>query len=192
MKHFRPTRGRTVIRQMLRLKQKGTIVDYREQFGELSAEVPHMTNDVLEEIFLHGKKNLKEQVVRYMPMVMDDIVDMTKMIEDQEWDRGNLSPRPFQRTSPTPVLNQPNRSHTQIYTKDNELVLARRSFDLRRDYKVTGGSSDNRRFVHNPCRHCGERYFAGHRCKTQHQFKCLEVDEGDEQEVKIMMKMCKN
>lgn len=44
---------------------------------------------------------------------------------------------------------------------------------------------DNRRFAHDPCRHCGERYFAGHRCKTQQQFKCLEVEEGDEHECNV-------
>lgn len=33
----------------------------------------------------------------------------------------------------------------------------------------------------NPCRHYGERFFSGRRCKTQ-IFKCLKVEEEDEQE----------
>lgn len=55
-KRFKPTGGGTVLSQMLRLRQTGTISEYREQFEELSAEVPHVPNDVLEEIFLHGMK----------------------------------------------------------------------------------------------------------------------------------------
>lgn len=50
-----------------------------------------MTNDVLEEIFLHGmRKNLREQVVRYRPLGMDDIVDTTIMIEEHAFERGQL------------------------------------------------------------------------------------------------------
>ena len=55
-KRFKPTRGGTILSQMLRLRQTGNISEYREQFEELSAEVPHVPNDVLEEIFLHGMK----------------------------------------------------------------------------------------------------------------------------------------
>lgn len=89
-KRFKPTRGGTIIRQLLRLRQAGSVTEYREQFEELSAEVPHVTNDVLEEILINGmRKNLEEQVVRYRPMGMDDIVDMAKMIEEQELDKGN-------------------------------------------------------------------------------------------------------
>lgn len=50
-RRFKPTRGGTILSQMLRLRQTETISEYREQFEELSAEVPHVTNDVFEEIF---------------------------------------------------------------------------------------------------------------------------------------------
>ena len=73
---------------MLRLRQTGTISDYREQSEELSAEVPHVTYDVLEELFLHGiKRSLRQQVVRLRPVGMDEIVDMEKIIEEQENER---------------------------------------------------------------------------------------------------------
>lgn len=50
-KRFRPTCGGSIIGQFLRLRQRGSAVEYRE---ELSADVPHVTNDVLEEMFLQG------------------------------------------------------------------------------------------------------------------------------------------
>lgn len=87
-KRFKPTRGGTIVSQMLKLRQMGTISEYRKEFEELSAKVPHVTNDALEEIFLHGmKRHLREQVVRLRPTGMDEIVYMAKIIEEQENDR---------------------------------------------------------------------------------------------------------
>lgn len=59
---------------------------------------------------------------------------------------------------------------------------AKKSFDAAKDNKGLGAGADTRRFVSNPCRHCGERYFAGDRCRPQQRFKCLEVDEEAEME----------
>ena len=82
-RRFKPSGGATILSQMLRLRQTGTVSEYREMFEELSAEVPHVPNDVLEEIFLHGmKRTLREQVVRLRPVGMDEIVDMAKIIID--------------------------------------------------------------------------------------------------------------
>lgn len=81
----KPTRGGTILSQMLCLRQTGTISEYLEQFEELSAEVPHVPHDVLEEIFLHRmNRSLREQVVRLRPIGMYEIVDMAKIIEEQE------------------------------------------------------------------------------------------------------------
>lgn len=98
-KKFKPTRGGTIIGQMLRLRHTGTISEYRERFEELSAEVPHIPNDVLEEMFLHGmRRSMRERVVRYRPVGMDEIVYLAKMIEEQENERNGFQSRSFQRT----------------------------------------------------------------------------------------------
>lgn len=61
-------------------------------FEELTVEVPHVTLNVIEAIFLNGmKKELQEQVVRYRPMGMDDIVDTAKLIEEQESEKKGFS-----------------------------------------------------------------------------------------------------
>lgn len=56
-----------------------------ERFEELSVEALHFPNDVMESMFLGGlKRSLREQVVWYRPVGMDDIVDTTKIIKYQE------------------------------------------------------------------------------------------------------------
>lgn len=180
-RRFKPTRGGTVLSQMLRLRQTGNISEYREQFEELSAEVPHVPNDVLEEIFLHGmKRSLREQVVRLRPVGMDEIVDMAKIIEEQENERSAYHNRSFQRTSSAPALNSNQRSYNSQSSpaRHGDNTPARKSMDSRRDAKGT----DQRRTIQNPCRHCGERFFAGHRCKAFQRFKKLELDESEEKE----------
>lgn len=180
-RRFKPTRGGTILSQMLRLRQTGNISEYREQFEELSAEVPHVPNDVLEEIFLHGmKRSLREQVVRLRPVGMDEIVEMAKIIEEQENERNSYQNRSFQRTSSAPALNSNQRSYNShsSQTKHGENSPARKSMDSTRDNK----GNEQRRTVHNPCRHCGERFFAGHRCKAFQRYKKLELEESEEKD----------
>ena len=137
-RRFKLTRGGTILSQMVRLRQTGTISEYREQFEELSAEVPHVTNDVLEEIFLHGmKRSLREQVVRLRPVGMDEIVDMAKIIEEQENDRNAYNNRSIQRTSSAPTLNanQRNYNSNSGNARYGENTSARKSVDSPRDNK---------------------------------------------------------
>lgn len=178
-KRFKPTRGGTILSQMLRLRQSGSISEYREAFEELSAEVPHVPDDVLEEIFLHGmKRSLREQVVRLRPTGMDEIVDMAKIIEEQENEKNTYHSRNFQRTNSAPTLNNHQRQFNTSPVKTGEVTPARKYFESQRDNK----QSDQKKTVQNPCRHCGERFFAGHRCKAFQRFICMDVEEESEQE----------
>ena len=176
-RRFKPTRGGTILSQMLRLRQSGTISEYREQFEELYAEVPHVPNDVLKEIFLHRmKRSLPEQVVRLRPVGMDEIVDMAMIIEEQENERHSYHSRPFQRTNSALALSHNHRNKNYSPVKQGENTLARKSVDSIRESKAF----DQRRPIQNPCRHCGERYFTGHRWKSFQRYKCLEVEEESE------------
>ncbi|XP_056863923.1 uncharacterized protein LOC130511101 [Raphanus sativus] len=180
-KRFKPSRGGTVLSQMLRLRQTGSISEYREQFEELSAEVPHVTNDVLEEIFLHGmKRSLREQVVRLRPVGMDEIVDMAKIIEAQENERSSYQSRSFQRTNSVPSINTQQRGYQSNSSpgRQGDNTSARKSAESHKDNKGT----ESRRAVQNPCRHCGERFFAGHRCKAFQRYRKLELEDSDAKE----------
>ena len=169
-RRFKPTRGGTILSQILLLRQNGTVSEYREAFEELSAEVPHVPDDVLEDIFLHGmKRRLREQVVRLRPVGMDEIVEMARIIEEQENEKSAYQSQNFQRTYSAPTLNSHQRQ---------EVTPARKSFDSPRDSR----QGNQKRPVQNPCRHCGERFFAGHRCKAFRKFKCLDVEEESEPE----------
>lgn len=182
-RHFKATRGGTIVSQMLRLRQTGTVLEYREQFEELSAEVPHVPNDVLEEIFLHGmKRSLREQVVRLRPLGMDEIVEMAQIIEVQENERSSYQSRSFHRTNSAPTLHNHQRSSSNSSGgKQSETTPARKSFDSQHDNK----GCEQKKTIHNPCRHCGERFFSGQKCKVFQKYKCLEIEEESERDEEL-------
>lgn len=60
--------------------------------------------------------------------------------------------------------------------KAGEVTPARKSFESQRDNK----HGDQKKTIQNPCRHCGERYFAGHLCKAYQRYKCMDVEEESE------------
>lgn len=138
------------------------------------------------------KRSLREQVVRLRPVEMDEIVDMAKVIEEQEHERSAYHARSFQRTNSAPALGSSQRNSNSSPSKQSDYTPARKSFESTRDNK----SSDQWRPIQNPCRYCGERYFTGHRYKSFQKYKCMEVeevseddeDEEDEQEDKLAQK----
>lgn len=105
-------------------------------------------------------------------MGMDEIVDMAKIIEEQENERSAYQSRSFHRTNSAPAL----RSGSSSPAKTGEYTPSRKSLESPRDSKT----SEQKRPFQNPCRYCGERYFTGHRCKSFQKYKCLEVEEGSE------------
>lgn len=52
-KSFKPSRGGSVVDQLMGI---GTVEEYMERFEELSMEVTHISNDVIESMFLCGLK----------------------------------------------------------------------------------------------------------------------------------------
>lgn len=65
---------------------------------------------------------------------------------------------------------------TPVEKGDN--TSTRKYGDSQRDAK----GSEQRKTVHNPCRHCGERFFAGHLCKAFQRYKKMELEGSDEKE----------
>lgn len=130
-KRFKPSRGGSVVDQLMTLTQKGSADEYREVFEELSVEAPHIPNDVMESLFLKGlKKSLREHVVRYRPSEMDDIVDIVKLIEAQENEKFGYQMRSF---------------HISVPSSQNQ-----RSFSSATETEMTKKpATDTRKF--NPC-----------------------------------------
>lgn len=61
---FGPSRGGSVVDQLMSITQKSTVDEYRKRFEELLVEVPHIPNDVVESMFLKGlKRGLRDQVL---------------------------------------------------------------------------------------------------------------------------------
>lgn len=124
------------------------------------------------------KRSLREQVVRLRPVGMDEIVDMAKIIEEQENEKNAYHARSFQRTNSSPSLNNQQRQYANGPAKASEVTPARKSFEMQRDSKL----GDQKKTMQNPCRYCGERYFAGNRCKAYQRYKCMDVEEESEPE----------
>ncbi|XP_010451702.1 PREDICTED: uncharacterized protein LOC104733865 [Camelina sativa] len=147
-KRFIPSHGGSMVWQLLSIRQIGSTEEYRERFEELIVEVPHVTDDLLEGIFLKGMhRNIRHQVMRTIPVGIDEIVDMARLIEEQEADctfaQANHNSRGVVRTNSAPTLHR--QSNTNPGT-GGEFTPARKSFE------------------------------GDHRCKNQ-KLKCLELGE---------------
>ena len=133
-------------------------------------DLSHVIFNILESAFLNGlRKSLKDQVVRCRPVNLADIVEIAKLIESQE--RNNAT---------YPVRHQPRISLPPAQT-----LTAVRPYVPSKDTNRASGSGTATQ-NHNLCRHCGERWYPGHRCKQQQRLKSLEVTEEEEEESSLI------
>lgn len=178
---FQPSRGSSTVDHLLNITQKGSVDEYRDRFEELSVELPHVSDDVLESAFLKGlRKSLRDQVVRCRPGNMTDIVEIARLIESQENDSASYQVRSFNKSNSNP-------SATQGYGggRSSDYSQAKKPYENNRDQRRTTCVGENRNT--NSCRNCGEKWFLGHRCEQPH-LKCLEVgEEGEQEEVEEEM-----
>ncbi|XP_010495723.1 PREDICTED: uncharacterized protein LOC104772861 [Camelina sativa] len=168
---FKPSRGLSALDRLMSIHQRGSVEEYREQFKESAVELPHVTYDILESAFLRGlRKSIRDQVVRCRPFDLAEIVDTAKMIEHQEGENTSLQSRQTVRSFYSPTHGQATSS-----SRPADHSQGKRPMESSKEVKkTTGGNS-------NPCRHCGDRWFPGHHCRTQQKLKCVEVAEEDEQ-----------
>ena len=175
---FRPSRGSFAMDHLLNIRQTSTVDEYRKRFEALIVELPHLTADVIESAFLNGlRKYLRDQVVRCRPVYLTDIVDITRMIESQDRDNTSYQIRQQNRVSPS---TNPTSNVARSYDR----VLSKRPAEPYRDTnKASGSGTAPTGEVRNtnPCRHCGDRWFPGHRCKQQQRLKSLAITEEEEE-----------
>ena len=159
---FKPCRGDTALDLLLNITQTGTVDEYRERFEEITVELPHVPDAVLESAFLKGlKKKIRDQVKLSRPKDIYDMIEVARLVESQEKEG-------FQRQFTKPSYSSPyvpsSKPLAPGFPKGNDTNTPRRP--------VSGGP--------NPCRFCGDKWFPGHRCKQK--LKCKEVDEENESE----------
>ena len=88
---------------------------------------------------------------------MDEIVEMARIIEEQENDKSAYQSRNFQRIYSALTLNGHQKKHNTSPAKAGESTPARKSFDSPRDSR----QGDQKHTVQNPCRHCKREIFCG-------------------------------
>ncbi|CAA7046450.1 unnamed protein product [Microthlaspi erraticum] len=171
---FKPSRGSASVDHLLNIVQKGTVNEYRDRFEELSVELPHVPDDVLEAAFLKGlKKSLRDQVVRCRPGNMTDIVEVARLIESQEGENQSFYGRSFRKPVAASGSSFSNRNQSSNNWRSGDNQTAKRNPEATKDNRKPFVKS-------NLCNYnCGEKWFPGHRCRQR--LKCMEVEEDENQ-----------
>ncbi|KAL0544147.1 hypothetical protein IC582_019259 [Cucumis melo] len=192
---FRATREGTLVGQFLTIKQETTVEEYRNRFDKLLASVASLPTVVLEETFMNGLNPwLKSEVETLEPNGLAQMMKLALKIENRELVRrecGLISAydikighkhQQTKNTGPTATKegttsgSWPMRTITlrEVATGDNRREgptkrLSDAEFQARREKGL--------------CFRCGEKYFAGHRCKSKEhkELRMLVVKEGGEE-----------
>ncbi|TYK13876.1 Ty3/gypsy retrotransposon protein [Cucumis melo var. makuwa] len=192
---FRATREGTLVGRFLTIKQETTVEEYRNRFDTLLAPVASLPTVVLEETFMNGLSPwLKSEVETLEPNGLAQMMKLALKIENRELVRrecGLISAydsktghKPLQTKNTIATATKegttsgswPMRTITlrEVATGDNRREgptkrLSDAEFQARREKGL--------------CFRCGEKYFAGHRCKLKEhkELRMLVVKEGGEE-----------
>ncbi|XP_050942184.1 transposon Tf2-1 polyprotein isoform X1 [Cucumis melo] len=192
---FRATREGTLVGRFLTIKQETTVEEYRNRFDKLLAPVASLPTVVLEETFMNGLSPwLKSEVETLEPNGLAQMMKLALKIENREMVRrecGLISAydsktghKPLQTKNTIATATKegttsgswPMRTITlrEVATGDNRREgptkrLSDAEFQARREKGL--------------CFRCGEKYFAGHRCKLKEhkELRMLVVKEGGEE-----------
>ncbi|KAL0560786.1 hypothetical protein IC582_001199 [Cucumis melo] len=195
---FRATREGTLVGRFLTIKQETTVEEYRNRFDKLLAPVASLPTVVLEETFMNGLNPwLKSKVETLEPNGLAQMMKLALKIENRELVRkecGLISAYDIK----TSHKNQQIKNTGSTATKEG---LIGGSWPMRTITLREVATGDNRREGPTKrlsdaefqarrekglCFRCGEKYFAGHRCKTKEhkELRMLVVkEEGEELEI---------
>lgn len=85
LRRFRRKKQGIVCGQFLAVNQETTIKKYCENFKELVAPLPHLTNEVLKNTFMNGLKLvIKVEVLCFRPVGLEDMMEKAQLVEDKE------------------------------------------------------------------------------------------------------------
>ncbi|PNX55911.1 hypothetical protein L195_g049544, partial [Trifolium pratense] len=93
LKRFQPGLLQNPLGPLLSLKQKGTVLEYRDKFEELVAPLRREERVMLESIFLNGlKEEIQAELKLYESHDLADLMDRALLIEEKNevvWKRGS-------------------------------------------------------------------------------------------------------
>lgn len=88
LKRFRRKKTRSVCGRFLAVKLETTVKKYCEEFEELVAPLPHLSDEILENTFINGLKPVMQAEVRcFRPVDPEDMMEMAQLVEDRETTR---------------------------------------------------------------------------------------------------------
>ena len=81
---FRPTQEGSVEERFLALRQRGTVLDYRQSFEALASPLEYLPEAVLERHFINGlHPEIKAELRVLRPRSLEQMMDMAQRIEER-------------------------------------------------------------------------------------------------------------
>lgn len=141
---------------LFKLKQTGTVVEYQSTFETISNRITTLPPDAILNCFLSGlKTHIKNELLTLQPTSITDAIDLAKLIETKNTENKNNFHQTYNQNQPPPLLSLPPLPSPNQPTNKNSLIK-----------NLTSTEMQSRR-AQGLCFHCEEKYYPGHKCKTQ-------------------------
>lgn len=158
---FGPTDCEAFNEALSRVKQTGTLRDYRKEFERLGNRVQGWTQKALVGTFMGGlKPEISEEIRLFRPRTLKEAISLARMRDEQLTRQRRLLRSPILTRSPTAQVTNQRASPTVPFKRLSwEEMQKRRSQGL--------------------CFNCNEKFSAGHKC-IKAQLLILEADDNEE------------
>ena len=163
---------------MTKLVQKGTVVEYQEEFEQLSNKVDGLFEKFLLSCFVSSlKPHIQYDVASFQPTTLTKAMALAK-IKEQKLSFKHNPPKlfsPYPPLLPTPLTNQTNSSSTYVkptHTTTTSMPISNRlpSHNSNSQPKTMiqklSQSQIQAKKEKGLCFYCDDKYTIGHKCKA--------------------------
>lgn len=161
MARFGPTEYQDYDEALPRVKQKGTLREYQQEFEKLANRVSGWPQKALIGTFLGGlKADISSDVRKFKPRTLRETIEFARMRKDE--------------------LTYSQRSPS--WESNNTTTISSKAPGSQTSVKKLSWEEMQKRRVQGLCFNCNERFTPGHRCAVPHVF-IIEADLDDELEL---------
>ncbi|XP_078429554.1 uncharacterized protein LOC144701690 [Wolffia australiana] len=190
---------RSLCTQLMNLRQKGTVSEYRSEFEDLVAFLAHVPHDIQETAYLNGlKREIRVELNKYRPFGIQDIMDYSLEAEsnlailDEQGGQTRVI-----TTIPRILYNNNNQRSMGIIrgegrphppqNREAQNSIRNESFQIDNKKKITKLTTEEfiQRKEKGLCYTCNEKYTPGHRCNKKLSIYMLQEDVEEEEDQPI-------
>ncbi|XP_078443745.1 uncharacterized protein LOC144713125 [Wolffia australiana] len=181
--------ARSLCTQLMNLRQRGTVSEYRSEFEDLVAFLSHVPNDIQETAYLNGlKPEVRIELNKYRPFGIQDIMDysleaesnLATLDEQGRQDRAitHLPRANYNNNNPRPMVTNRGEGRHQQQPREAPIPTRNEVFLRENKKKITRLSPEE--FLHRKekglCFNCNDKYTPGHRCNKKLSIYMLQED----------------